>query len=264
MDFSTATFLALAGTAAAAGWIDAVVGGGGLILIPVLLAVAPDLAPAAALATNKAVAVCGTSGAAFTMNRSMIRQHGRQALPGIMWLGVAIAAGCAAVGASLAHRTPAELMRPVIICLMLAVGLFIFFKPQFGQAENQDNNLSWRKLIAVTGAVVLIAAYDGFFGPGTGMFLIFALTALWTGHFVRAAAWAKLLNTGTNLGALCVFLAAGLVNFHLAVPLAIANIFGAQIGARTVLSGGTKFVRFAVLAVVIVMCSYLGWQQWTT
>ena len=107
-----------------------------------------------------------------------------------------------------------------------------------------------------------IAFYDGIFGPGTGMFLIMAFTAIFSQNFLTSAAMAKVVNTCTNVGALVVFIVGGHVEWALALVLAVANIIGAQLGARTVLGGGAKLIRYALLALVVVMSVYLSWQQW--
>ena len=98
------------------------------------------------------------------------------------------------------------------------------------------------------------------FGPGTGMFLIMAFTAVFTQGFVRSAAMAKVVNTATNLGALFVFGLGGFINWKLALALAVANVVGAQLGARTVLKGGSTLVRVALLGLVVTLCAKLGWD----
>ena len=94
------------------------------------------------------------------------------------------------------------------------------------------------------------------------MFLIMAFTSIFAQSFLTSAAMAKVVNTATNLGALIVFIIGGHVWWTLGIVLAVANIAGAQLGARTVLGGGAKFIRYALLTLVVVMSCYLGWQQW--
>lgn len=241
--------------AAVAGWIDAVIGGGGLVLIPLIMAVMPQLAPVTALATNKLAAVTGTASAAFTMVRR-VRPDAR-----LLALYVPVALLCSGLGALAASAIDRQLMRPVIIVLLLAVGLFVAFRPGFGTGDAKAAPQGWKRLVALV-AVALIAGYDGIFGPGTGMFLIMAFTALLTRNFLTSAAMAKVVNTATNLGALIVFIAGGHLWWTLGIVLAVANVAGAQLGARTVLGGGTKLIRYALLTLVIVMCGYLGWQQY--
>ncbi|QGU03485.1 TSUP family transporter [Corynebacterium comes] len=242
----------LIGGAAVAGWVDAVIGGGGLVLIPLLLAVVPGLAPATALGTNKLVGLSGTTSAAWTLVRRV--------RPRITPWYVVLAMVCSGAGALSASLIDAAVMRPLIIVLLLAVGTFVALRPSFGTGAGGGEVGRWRRWLVLL-AVGVIAFYDGIFGPGTGMFLIMAFTALLSQDFLRSAAMAKVVNASTNLGALLVFAWGGHVWWQLGLVLAVANIVGAQLGARTVLGGGAALVRVALLLVVIVMSSLLTWQQ---
>lgn len=238
----------LAVASLAAGWVDAVIGGGGLVLIPVLLA-STGLPPAAVLATNKVASVAGTASAAATMVR-------RVGVPRFTW-GYACAAGAASAGGALAvSLVSEELVRPVIVVLLVAVGLFVAANPSFGTGGGRPK-LTPPRVAAGVGAAAVVGFYDGIFGPGTGMFLIMGFTALFAQAFVRSAAMAKVVNTATNAGALAVFIAGGYVDWPLALTLAAANIAGAQLGARTVLAGGSRLVRIALLILVVVLCARL-------
>ncbi|MBK4142274.1 TSUP family transporter [Corynebacterium macginleyi] len=255
MDIDVAQWAVLLVGAAGAGWVDAVIGGGGLVLIPLLLAVIPGLAPATALATNKLAAVSGTASAAVTLVRRVRPPAGelvRYAL---------IALVCAGLGASVAANLNSDIMRPLIIVLLVVVGAFVTLKPSFGTTESLGIRGGWRTWAGLV-AVAAISFYDGIFGPGTGMFLIMAFTFIFSQNFVKSAAMAKVVNTATNLGALVTFIFGGHVWWTLGIALAAANILGAQVGARMVLSGGTKFIRYALLTLVVVMSCYLSWQQW--
>ena len=106
-----------------------------------------------------------------------------------------------------------------------------------------------------------VGFYDGIFGPGTGMFLIMGFTAVFSQVFLQSAAMAKVVNTATNLGALTVFGLSGFINWPLALMLAAANVVGAQLGARTVLKGGSKLIRYALLILVVVLCTRLLLQD---
>lgn len=240
---------------AVAGWVDAVIGGGGLVLIPLILAVAPGLAPAAALGTNKLAAVFGTASAAVTMVLKV--------RPRLNPFHVLIGGLCSGVGAATASLLDDDVLRPVIIVLMLAVGGYVAFRPGFGTEEGEPLAGRWRVIAALV-AVAVIGFYDGIFGPGTGMFLIMAFTLIFSQSFLRSATMAKVVNTSTNLGALAVFAVGGHVYWQLGLVLAVANIIGAQLGARTVLGGGSAFVRYALLTLVIVMSVYLSWQQFVS
>lgn len=243
----------LAAASLLAGWVDAVIGGGGLVLIPVLLS-ATGMPPAAVLATNKVAAVSGTASAAATMVR-------RVGVPRFTWglaLGAGVLSACGALAVSLIDES---VIRPVILVLLVAVGVFVAVNPSFGTTASHPVFTRPR----VVGGACLAAAvgfYDGIFGPGTGMFLIMGLSALFSQAFLRSAAMAKVINTATNIGALVVFTAGGWVDWPLALTLAAANIVGAQLGARTVLRGGSGLVRVALLALVVVLCLRLGISQY--
>lgn len=245
----------LIGGATLAGWIDAVIGGGGLVLIPLILAVMPQLAPVTALAVNKVAAVTGTASAAVTLFRR-VRPPAK-----LLVIYIPVALVCSGAGALAASSLDKQVMRPLIIALMLVVGVVVAFKPSFGTGESRELPKGWRLWVAI-GVVGLIAGYDGIFGPGTGMFLIMAFTALLSQNFLASAAMAKVVNTATNIGALIVFISGGHVWWQLALVLAVANVVGAQLGARTILGGGTRLIRYALLTLVVVMCGYLGWQQY--
>lgn len=253
LDLSATAWMVLVGAAMLAGWVDAVIGGGGLILIPILMAVAPGLAPASVLATNKIAAVSGTASAAWALTRRVGVNFKRAATY------IPIAAVCSGGGALLAASLSKEVMRPAVIVLLLAAGTFVALRPQFGQQATGKSTPTTRALALL--AVVGIGLYDGVFGPGTGMFLIMAFTATLGLDLLQASALTKLVNTATNVGALAVFIAGGYVVWALALVLAVANVIGAQIGARTVIAGGTTFLRYALLTLVVVMSTYLGIQQ---
>lgn len=233
----------LIAASAFAGWIDAVIGGGGLVLIPVLMS-ATSMPAASVLATNKVAAISGTASAAVTLVR-------RVGVPRITWLYALIAGVAAALGAKAVSLIDDSVATPIIRILLLGVGIFVVFNPTFGQEGT--GVFSGKRLALAALAVAVIGGYDGVFGPGTGMFLIMAFTAIFTQGFVRSAAMAKVINTATNLGALLVFGFGGFINWKLALALAAANVAGAQLGARTVLKGGSALVRVALLGLVVAL-----------
>lgn len=246
--------------AAFAGWVDAIVGGGGLILVPLLMmfgpAVSPGFQPVNALATNKLAAVWGTGSAAITLVRKVRPE------PRLVVLLAAVAGIGSAFGALLATLMSSDMLRPAVIVLLVAVGIFVAFTPSFGTTGDDSLPLTWRMVALAALATTAIGTYDGFFGPGTGTFLILALTAILGRTFLMASTLAKVANTATNLGALIVFALGGHVLWLLGLALAVANIAGAQIGARMVLGRGAGFVRIVLLAVVVVMAAKLSWDQW--
>jgi uncharacterized membrane protein YfcA len=242
--------------AAAAGWVDAVVGGGGLLLLPALLIAVPGAPLATALGTNKLAAIAGTSTAALTYAQRT----------SIDWAAAGPAAGCAVLasggGALLAGRVPAAAYRPVVLGVLVAVALFVTLRPAVGLVAIPARRTRARLVGCVAVAGGVIAAYDGLVGPGTGTFLILTFTTLLGADFVHGSAMAKLVNTGTNLGALVVFAATGHVLWSLGAAMAACNVTGAVLGARMALARGAGFVRVVLLVVVIALIAKLGVDQW--
>lgn len=231
------------------------IGGGGLILIPLIMAVFPAMASAAVVATNKVAAVTGTASAAVTYVRKV-------SIPKKLALTyIPIAFACSGGGALVAAMISKEVMRPLVIVLMLVVGTIVALRPSFGQGTSETNPALWRRLASLAG-VAAIAFYDGIFGPGTGMFLIMVFTGILSQDFLASTALTKVVNTATNIGALAVFALGGHIWWQLGLTLAVANVIGAQLGARTVLGGGTRLIRILLLIMVVIMSGYLAWQQW--
>ncbi len=241
--------------ATAAGWVDAVVGGGGLILLPAILLVAPQLAPQAALATNKMTAVFGTFAAVVTFSRRIALEW-RLLVPAGALAAVTSAAGAAAV--SLIDR---ELFIPIIMVVLIAVAALVTARPTIGSAAGSHAPSKRKTLTVVFLAAGGFGFYDGILGPGTGTFFIIAFATLLGTEFVRSAAMAKVLNLGSNLGALAFFAVTGHVLWQLGAAMAVCNVIGAVSGSRIALARGSKFVRVVLLVVVFGMVIRLGWQQ---
>ncbi|MFE0451472.1 sulfite exporter TauE/SafE family protein [Streptomyces sp. NPDC058914] len=243
--------------ALAAGWIDAVVGGGGLLLLPALLLGLPPGTPAAhALGTNKAVAIVGTAGAAVTYARKAPVDVGVA-----VRIGLAALAGSSA-GAFFAAGMSTEVLKPVIMVVLLGVAAFVILRPAFGTAPATGPAGPRRVLAAIGLAGLGIGFYDGFIGPGTGTFLVLALTAVLHLDLVTASATAKIVNCCTNAGALATFAWQGAVLWQLAVLMAAFNLTGGMLGARTALKKGSGFVRIVLLTVVFALVANLAYEQW--
>jgi len=239
--------------AAGAGWVDAVVGGGGLLQLPALMMA--GVPPVQAMATNKFSSVFGTASAAVTYARTT-KTDRQVALPGAV-----LAVLGAGLGASAAAAISAEVLRPAVMVILLGVAAFVTLRPALGAVAHPHLRTRARVAVAVAVAGIGIAFYDGIMGPGTGMFLIIAFTTILGLDFVSASATAKIINTGTNLGALVVFGWQGHVLWGLGLGMAACNIAGAQAGARMAIRRGTGFVRIILLCVVVMMVARLGWQQ---
>lgn len=239
--------LALLGVGAfLAGMVDAVVGGGGLIQIPLLFSAFPQAAPATLFGTNKLASVFGTAGAAVQYSR-------RVSIP---WWAAGPAALAAAIGSWSGARAvvlfPPAALRPLILVLLILVALYTFLRKDFG--------IHHRRLASTgreCGLAILIGAalgfYDGFFGPGTGSFLIFLFIRILGMDFLHASVSAKIVNVSTNLAAIAVFVSHGAVFWQVALVMACCNLLGSRVGTGLALRHGAVFIRKAFLAVVLVL-----------
>ncbi|MGO3146716.1 MAG: TSUP family transporter [Leucobacter sp.] len=249
------TLVLLIIAAFAAGWIDAVVGGGGLLQLPALLLV-PGMTPVQALATNKLASIFGTATSSVTFYRA-VKPNLRMVLP-----MAAIALAGSFGGASIAALLPAELFKPIIVCALIVVALITLFKPQLGvAARTRFNGVKHAVIAGVIGAV--IGFYDGVLGPGTGTFLVFALVGLLGFNFLQASAQAKIVNFATNFGALLFFIPLGAVVWPLGLVMGAANIVGSLVGSRMAIAKGAKFIRVFFLIVVGVLIVKLGTDIWS-
>jgi len=238
----------------AAGWIDAVVGGGGLLQLPALLLV-PGMSPLQALATNKLASVFGTATSSVTYYRRA-KPDIRTALP-----MAAIALAGSFGGAAVATVLPSSAFKPIIVIALLAVALFTAFKPQLGAATQL--RFHGHKHHIMAGAAGLgIGFYDGMIGPGTGTFLVITLVGLLGYDFLQASAKAKIVNFATNAGALILFIPHGAVLWLLGGILAVANVAGSYLGSRMALARGTAFIRVVFLIVVVALIGKLGVDVW--
>ena len=251
---SATTLVLLLVAALAAGWIDAVVGGGGLLQLPALLLV-PGLSPVQALATNKLSSVFGTTTSAVTYARR-VHPDLRTALP-----MAAVALVGSAVGASIAALLPASVFKPVIVVALIGIGVFTAMRPSLGEATALRHS-GRRHHGTAAGIGGVIGFYDGVLGPGTGSFLVFAMVSLLGYDFLNASAKAKIVNVATNLGALAFFVPHGSVVWGLGLLLGAANTLGGYLGSRTATSRGTGFIRVVFLVVVSALIVRLGWDVW--
>ncbi|WP_129841745.1 TSUP family transporter [Streptomyces sp. RFCAC02] len=255
-DITLTTAVILCAVAFLAGWVDAVVGGGGLIQLPALLIGLPaHLPPTYALGTNKVVSVCGTTVAALTYARKAPLDL-RLALR-LASLALVSAAG----GALFASAVDKQVLQPLIMVVLLAVAGFVVLRPQFGTAPAGTPSRR-RSVLATLVTGIGIGFYDGLIGPGTGTFLVIALVGLARMSMLTASATAKVVNVGTNVGGLLVFAANGSVLWGLFPFMAALNMAGGWTGARTAVRRGSGFVRIVLLVVVTALVARLAYDQW--
>ncbi|ABM09403.1 sulfite exporter TauE/SafE family protein [Paenarthrobacter aurescens] len=238
----------------AAGWVDAVVGGGGLIQLPALLLV-PGITPVQALATNKMGSIFGTTTSAVTYYRR-VGPDLKTAVP----MAVIALAGSFG-GAILAASLPASVFKPIIVLALIAVAIFTALRPGAGELTALRHDGHKHYVVAcLIGAV--IGFYDGLIGPGTGSFLVIALVSAMGYAFLEASAKAKIVNMATNAGALIFFLPHGSLLWGVGLILGLANMAGGYLGARTAVARGSKFVRLVFLMVVAALIIKLGMDVW--
>jgi len=236
-----------------AGFVDAIVGGGGLILVPALFAVFPSAPPATLLGVNKSASVWGTSIAAWQFSR---RVH-------MPWhaLGPAAVAG---FGGSLAGAWTVTLLAPdylrrALPFILLAVLLYTLAKKELGR-HHTPRFSGRRETLAACTVGLSLGFYDGFFGPGSGSFLVFVFVR-WLGYdFLSASASAKLINSATNIAALILFALKGHVWWHFALALGAANVIGSLLGTRLALRHGAGFVRGVFIVVVSALILKTGYD----
>ena len=254
MDGSAVALLCLA--ALAAGALDAVVGGGGLIQLPALLLVLPTYPVVSLLGTNKLSSVFGTGSAAVTYSRR-IDMHRRTAVE--MCLAAFVGAG---LGAWLATVVGSAVLRPVVLVALAGVWVYTLRRPDLGEVERLRLTPRQQTALALVGGAA-IGMYDGFVGPGTGSFLVFLLVGAVGLSFLHASATAKAVNTMTNVAALLLFGLAGHVLWGLGAAMAACNLLGSQVGTRLALRRGSRWVRQVFLVVVAALIVRLGYDVMT-
>ncbi len=242
-DPSLLTFVLLALAGLLAGWIDAVVGGGGLIQLPALLVGLPGASPVQVLATNKIASVMGTSASSLTYYRQ-VGPDPRTFVP-LMLLAFAGSVG----GAVLASHIPKEAFDPIVLVALVLVGAYVLLKPSIGLLTSLRFS-GHRHTLAAMAAGAVIGFYDGALGPGTGSFFVFTLVGLLGYSFLEASAKARMANWATNVGALVVFIPQGAVLWKVGLVMGACNLLGGYLGARTAVAKGAGFVRALFVVVV--------------
>jgi hypothetical protein len=238
----------LCASAACAGFVDAIAGGGGLVTVPALMSFVPS--PHLALGTNKGQALFGaiSSAASFWRGKGVDRER------------VPLAFACgglgAVIGALLQLRVRPEPLKPIALVLLLAAAALVAVRPLVvKKAHAHSVKAPNARLAAIA---LCIGCYDGFFGPGTGSLLIVAFVTIHGDTMTRASGNAKIVNLASNLASFVIFAIKGTILWELALPMAVANAIGAALGARTAMKRGDGFVRVVVLAVVVALVVKLG------
>ncbi len=235
------------------GVLNASIGGGGLVLLPGMFALFPRVLPASLFATEKLAAFVGTGTAAWQYSRHI-------PLPWkLLLLASAAAFAGAQFGARAIYLLPPHWIKPFVVVLLVVMLTYTWFRPDFG-SQDEQKLISRAELVRGILIGAAIGFYDGFFGPGAGTFLIFLFVRVFHFDFLRASACAKVVNMATNLGALAFFVPAGLVYYHLAIPMAFAMIAGSWVGSRLAMKGGNVWLRRLFLILVTVLIGKLAFD----
>lgn len=233
-----------------AAMLNASVGGGGLVLIPGMFTLFPNVGPATLLATEKLASVTGQA-------TSSVQYARRIPLP---WKLLAMSAAAAFCGAHFGARAiavlPSSWVKPFVVFLLIVMLLYTWFKPDFGK---QDAHVPISRNDLIRGLLIgtAIGFYEGFFGPGAGSFLIFLFVRVFHFDFMRATACAKVVNMSTNLGALAYFIPAGMVMYSMAIPMVFAMITGSMAGSYLAIKGGNRWLRRLFLLLVLTLLAKL-------
>lgn len=242
VDISTFLFLGIACFFAA--FVDAIAGGGGLITVPAYLA--SGLPAHTALGTNKISSSIGTIASSWKFATS-----GK-----VNWKMVKTMIPFSLIGAFIGVKTvvliDSKYLYPIAIVLLLIVLVYTLANKKMGEDNNflglNNKNVRNGRIMAI-----IMGFYDGFFGPGTGSFLIFALIRIFKLDFTNASGNAKILNLASNLASMCLFIYLGKVNFFYSIPIGIIMIFGAILGAKMAVTKGTAFIKPMFLIVTTIV-----------
>jgi len=249
LDLSILILLGLAGFAA--GFVDSIAGGGGLISIPALLAT--GMPPTMALATNKLQSSFGAFTATLYFWRKGLIKLSTMKLPILCtFIG-------SALGTLLVQRVDSGFLSQLLPFLLMAFAIYFLLSPRISNddSERRLSHCAFALLIGTT-----VGFYDGFFGPGTGSFFAFAFVALAGFGLVKATAHTKLLNLTSNLASLLFFTFAGQVLWSAGLVMAAGQIIGARLGSKLVISQGTRLIKPLLVSVSMIICARLIWQQY--
>ncbi|WP_395043787.1 sulfite exporter TauE/SafE family protein [Flavobacterium sp.] len=227
-----------------AGFVDAIVGGGGLIQTPVALILLPNLAVSSIIGTLKIPAFSGTS---FAANQYLKKVKMNWKLLSIMAI---VAFGSAFLGSFTLTLVSNDFMKPLLLVILTLIAIYTFAKKDFGTHQEKFLTPNKQLFLAILMSIC-IGFYDGFIGPGTGSFLVLGFVAILGFDFLHASANAKMVNLATNFGSICLFVLKGKIIWAIAIPMAVCNAFGGFMGAKLAIKKGNEFIRIFFLIIVV-------------
>lgn len=236
-----------------AGFVDAIVGGGGLIQTPIAMILMPSLPVSTIIGSLKIPAFSGTS---FAANQYLKKVDINWKLLFIMAI---IAFAAAFIGSTLLTIVSNDFMKPLLLIVLSLIAIYTFTKKDFG--AHKTKNISNKKQLFLAVIIsIFIGFYDGFIGPGTGSFLVLGFVVLLGFDFLQASANAKMVNLATNFGSICLFVLKGKIIWAFALPMAVCNAFGGFVGAKLAIKKGNGFIRIFFLIVVILALIRFGYD----
>ncbi|HWI93491.1 MAG TPA: TSUP family transporter [Flavisolibacter sp.] len=253
MQVSLEQILLLCTAAFAAGFVDAIVGGGGLIQTPAALVLLRSYPVVTAISCTKIPSFSGTLFAAIQYLKKVKINY---TLTSVM---CTIAFFSSFAGSELLSVVSNEFMKPVLLIILAVVAIYTYTKKNFGQHEAKDHPPQKELWFAVAISLI-IGFYDGFIGPGAGSFLILAFISLLGYDFLHASAQAKLVNLATNLGSIVLFTIKGKIIWAVALPMAVCNAVGGMLGARMAIMKGNKFIRIFFLVIILGTLLRFAWD----
>ncbi|MBX9785630.1 MAG: TSUP family transporter [Chitinophagaceae bacterium] len=235
------------------GFIDAVVGGGGLIQVPLLLILFPQFTHVQVIATNRFASLAGTSVAAFHYLRNVGVDTAVVATAGI-------ASAITAFGGTFVMKLIApETFKPILLLVIVVLAIYTFTKKDFG--IDHLPRYKGAKLLVVCGLIgAALGFYNGFIGPGTGSLLVFSLVSIAGMSFLHASSSSKVINAIADAASLVGFFLSKAVVFKIAIPMMLCNMLGGYIGSKAALLKGNSFIRYVFLLVMIILIVRLGWD----
>jgi len=228
-----------------AGFVDAIIGGGGLIQTPIALVMLPQYPVATVIGTLKIPAIGGTSFASFQYAKNV-----RLDFKMLLFM-MAIACCAAFAGSWLLTQVSNSFMKPFLLFILIAVAIYTYLNKSFGLHKEKAHTSRQQWLYSILISLVL-GFYDGFIGPGAGSFLVLCFIGLLGFDFLRASAHAKFVNFSTNLGSIVFFVLSGKIIYSIALPMAVFNAAGGWTGAKLAILKGNKFIRIFFLVIVTI------------
>ncbi|MBI2729972.1 MAG: sulfite exporter TauE/SafE family protein [Sphingobacteriales bacterium] len=238
-----------------AGFIDAVVGGGGLVQVPILLILFPQFSHVQVIATNRFASLAGTSVAAFHYIRSIGVDAAVAATAGI-------ASAITAFGGTFVMKLISpETFKPILLFVIVLLAIYTFIKKDFG--IDHLPKYKGTKMLLVCGCIgAVIGFYNGFIGPGTGSLLVFSMVSVAGMSFIHASSSSKIINAIADAASLIGFLLSKSVVFKIAIPMMVCNMLGGYIGSKTAILKGNNFIRYIFLIVIILLILRLSKDIW--